>query len=152
MCPEVEEDHLSSCPVCGMALGVDFGELTAEADASRAQGHTVMQVAIDGRAAGLIGVADPIKQTTPDAIRELHAEGLDIVMLTGDNRVTAAVVARRLGIDRVETDVSPDQKVDIVRKLQAEGRIVAMAGDGINDAPAQAHVGIAMGTPARPRK
>ena len=130
------------------ALGVDFGDLAAAADAGRAEGHTVMHVAIDGQAAGLIGVADPIKQSTPEAIRDLHAEGLKIVMLTGDNRTTAQAVAAGLGIDRVEAEVSPDQKADIVKQLQADGGIVAMAGDGINDAPAlaQSHVGIAMGT------
>jgi len=131
-------------------LAVDFSALAAEAENGRAEGQTVMLVAIDGRAAGLVAVADPIKQSTPEAIRELHAEGMDIVMLTGDNRTTAQAVAKRLGIDRVEAEVSPDQKAEIVRKLQSEGRIVAMAGDGINDAPAlaQAHVGIAMGTGA----
>jgi Cu+-exporting ATPase len=131
-------------------LEIDFSTLAAEAEDGRAQGQTVMLVAIDGRAAGLVAVADPVKRSTPEAIRELHAEGMDIVMLTGDNRTTAQAVADRLGIDRVEAEVSPDQKADIVRKLQSEGRIVAMAGDGINDAPAlaQAHVGIAMGTGA----
>jgi Cu+-exporting ATPase len=107
-----------------------------------------MQVAIDGTAAGLIGVADPVKQSTAEAIGDLHKEGVKIVMLTGDNRTTAMAVADQLKIDRVEAEVSPDQKAEIVKKLQAEGHIVAMAGDGINDAPAlaQAHVGIAMGT------
>jgi Cu+-exporting ATPase len=107
-----------------------------------------MLVAIDGKAAGLISVADPVKQSTPEAIRDLHTEGVRIVMLTGDNLTTAQAVAGKLNIDRVEADVSPDQKADIVKKLQAEGNTVAMAGDGINDAPAlaQAHVGIAMGT------
>jgi len=130
------------------ALDIDFTEVNADADAGRTRGHTVMLVAIDGKAAGLIGVADPVKQSTPEAIRELHAEGIDIVMLTGDNHTTAKTVADKLGIDRVEAEVSPDQKADIVRQLQSEGRIVAVAGDGINDAPAlaQAHVGIAMGT------
>ncbi|MCP4472471.1 MAG: heavy metal translocating P-type ATPase [Gammaproteobacteria bacterium] len=130
------------------ALAADFEALGSAADAGRSQGQTVMQVAIDGVAAGLISVADPIKQSTPAAIRELHAEGIDIVMLTGDNRATAAVVAQQLEIDRVEAEVSPEQKADVVKALQAQGRIVAMAGDGINDAPAlaQAHVGIAMGT------
>jgi Cu+-exporting ATPase len=130
------------------ALGVDFGDLAAAADAGRAEGHTVMHVAIDGQAAGLIGVADPIKQSTPEAIRDLHAEGLKIVMLTGDNRTTAQAVAAGLGIDRVEAEVSPDQKAENVKQLQADGGIIAMAGDGINDAPAlaQSHVGIAMGT------
>ena len=107
-----------------------------------------MFVAIDGQAAGLIGVADPVKDTTPEAIRDLHAEGVKVVMLTGDSRTTAEAVANRLGIDRVEAEVLPEQKAEIVSRLQAEGRIVAMAGDGINDAPAlaRAHVGIAMGT------
>ena len=130
------------------ALAVDAQQLSTEADAARAEGQTVMLVAIDGKAAGLISVADPIKQSTPEAIRDLHAEGVRIVMLTGDNLTTAQAVAGKLNIDRVEADVSPDQKADIVKKLQAEGNTVAMAGDGINDAPAlaQAHVGIAMGT------
>ena len=107
-----------------------------------------MLVAIDGKAAGLISVADPIKESTTEAIRELHAEGVSIVMLTGDNRVTAEAVAKKLGIDRIEADVSPEQKADIVKQLQAAGKKVAMAGDGINDAPAlaQADVGIAMGS------
>jgi Cu+-exporting ATPase len=107
-----------------------------------------MYLAIDGKAAGLIGVADPLKATTPEAIRGLHAEGLRVVMLTGDTRKTAQAVAGQLGIDRIEAEVLPDQKAAVVRRLQAEGRVVAMAGDGINDAPvlAQAQVGIAMGT------
>ncbi|MEE8495283.1 MAG: HAD-IC family P-type ATPase, partial [Xanthomonadales bacterium] len=112
------------------------------------EGQTVMLLAIDGKAAGLIGVADPIKESTPQAIADLHREGLKVVMLTGDSRTTALAVAGQLDIDQVEAEVLPDQKVEMVKKLQAEGRIVAMAGDGINDAPAlaQAHVGIAMGT------
>ena len=107
-----------------------------------------MLVAIDGNAAGLIGVADPIKQSTPEAIRDLHAEGVKIVMLTGDNHTTARAVAEQLNIDQIEADVSPDQKAEMVKKLQTGGHVVAMAGDGINDAPAlaQAQVGIAMGT------
>jgi Cu+-exporting ATPase len=107
-----------------------------------------MFVAVDGTPAGLLGVADPIKETTPDAIRALHDEGIHLVMLTGDSRTTAQAVAGRLGIDEVIAEVLPDQKVAAVKRLQAEGRVVAMAGDGINDAPAlaQAHVGIAMGT------
>ena len=107
-----------------------------------------MFVVVDGKPAGLIGVADPIKETTPDAVKQLHAEGIRLVMLTGDSRTTAEAVARKLGIDEVVAEVLPDQKVEVVKKFQDAGRIVAMAGDGINDAPAlaQAHVGIAMGT------
>ncbi|OHD68792.1 MAG: copper-translocating P-type ATPase, partial [Spirochaetes bacterium RBG_16_49_21] len=130
------------------SLGIDAGDLPKQADNLRNQGQTVMFVGIDGRAAGLLGVADPIKESTPEAIRNLHAEGIEIVMLTGDSRTTAEAVASRLGIDRVQAEVLPDQKAAAVKQLQAEGRTVAMAGDGINDAPAlaQAHVGIAMGT------
>jgi Cu+-exporting ATPase len=129
-------------------LKVDLGELAAKAESLRADGQTVMFVAVDGKAAGLIGVADPIKETTPEAIRQLHEESIRIVMLTGDSRTTAEAVARKLNIDEVVAEVLPNQKVDAVKKFQAEGRIVAMAGDGINDAPAlaQAQVGIAMGT------
>lgn len=129
-------------------LHIDPGELPARAEALRGDGQTVMLLAIDGKAAGLIGVADPIKDSTVDAIRALHEEGVQIIMLTGDNRITAEAVARKLNIDRVEADVLPEQKASIVKQLQAQGRIVAMAGDGINDAPAlaQAQVGIAMGT------
>ena len=129
-------------------LGIDAGDLPQRAEAGRTEGQTVLFIAIDGRAAGMVGVADPVKDSTPQAIRDLHAEGVQVVMLTGDNRTTAHAVASKLHIDRVEAEVLPDQKAKIVRQLQAEGRIVAMAGDGINDAPAlaQAHVGIAMGT------
>ena len=129
-------------------LSVDPGNLPAQADADCQQGQTVMFVVIDGKAAGLIGVADPIKDSTHQAIADLHDAGVQVVMLTGDNRITAQAVADQLGIDRVEAEVMPDQKAEIVRRLQAEGRTVAMAGDGINDAPAlaQSHVGIAMGT------
>ncbi len=129
-------------------LSIDPGELPTEAESGRAKGQTVMFVTIDGKAAGMIGVADPIKASTPQAIRDLHAEGVKVVMLTGDNYTTAQAVADKLGIDRVEAEVLPDQKAEIVRRLQAEGHTVAMAGDGINDAPAlaQSHVGIAMGT------
>jgi Cu+-exporting ATPase len=129
-------------------LSVDPGDLSAQAETGREQGQTVMFVAIDGKAAGLIGVADSIKDSTPQAIVDLHDAGVQVVMLTGDNRITAQAVADKLGIDRVEAEVLPDQKAEIVRRLQAEGRTVAMAGDGINDAPAlaQSHVGIAMGT------
>src|SRR5574340_108140 len=129
-------------------LQIDAGGLPARAEALRGDGQTVMLLAIDGRAAGLIGVADPVKASTLDAIRALHEEGVRVIMLTGDNRSTAEAVAKKLGIDRVEAEVLPEQKAAIVKQLQAEGRIVAMAGDGINDAPAlaQAQVGIAMGT------
>ncbi len=129
-------------------LSVDPGPLAAQAEGLRADGQTVMFVAVDAHAAGLLAVADPIKSTTVEAIRQLHAEGLKIVMLTGDNRTTAQAVARQLGIDDVVADVLPDQKADAVKRLQADGRFVAMAGDGVNDAPAlaQAQVGIAMGT------
>ncbi len=128
--------------------GVDLGTLEPAADARRGEGQTVMFVAVDGRPAGLIGVADPIKESTKEAIDLLHAEGLRIVMLTGDNRVTAEAVASTLGLDAVEADVLPGRKQEIVERLQREGRSVAMAGDGINDAPALAasSVGIAMGT------
>ncbi len=130
------------------SLDIDAGTLPDQADSLRADGQTVMLLAIDARATGLIGVEDPIKPTTPEAIRDLHAEGLQVVMLTGDSRKTAESVAAKLGIDRVQAEVLPDQKAEVVKALQQEGRIVAMAGDGINDAPAlaQAHVGIAMGT------
>jgi Cu+-exporting ATPase len=129
-------------------LGIDPGELAPKAEAMRAEGQTVMFVAVDGKAAGLLGVADPIKPTTKQAIEELHREGVRIVMLTGDSRTTAQAVARKLGIDEVMAEVLPEQKAAAVKKLQAEGRVVAMAGDGINDGPAlaQAQVGIAMGT------
>ena len=124
--------------------------LTEIAEAMRADGQTAMFVAVDGKAAGVIGVADPIKATTPEAIRELHKEGIRVVMLTGDSRTTAAVVARKLGIDEVIAEVLPQDKGNQIRRLQEQGRFVAMAGDGINDAPAlaQAQVGIAMGTGA----
>ena len=129
-------------------LGIDPGALSQRAEALRADGETVMFVAVDGQPAGLVGVADPIKSSTPEAIRALHAEGVRIVMLTGDSRTTAQAVAGKLGIDEVMAEVLPDQKVEVVKRLQGEGRVVAMAGDGINDAPAlaQAQVGIAMGT------
>ncbi len=129
-------------------IGVDVGASVTQAEELRAEGQTVMFVALDGRLAGLIGVADPIKESTPEAIDALHREGIRIVMLTGDSRTTAAAVARTLAIDEVVAEVLPDQKVAVIKRLQAEGRFVAMAGDGINDAPAlaQAQVGIAMGT------
>jgi Cu+-exporting ATPase len=121
---------------------------TDRADALRRNGETVMFVAVEGAYAGLVGVADRIKDTTVEAIKALHEEGLRIVMLTGDSRVTAEAVARSVGIDTVEAEVLPEQKAAVVKRLQGEGRRVAMAGDGINDAPAlaQADVGIAMGT------
>ncbi|HVZ34673.1 MAG TPA: heavy metal translocating P-type ATPase, partial [Polyangiaceae bacterium] len=130
------------------SLAVDPGALAARAEELRADGQTVMFVAIDGRAAGLLGVADPIKESTPEAIRALHRDGIRIVMLTGDSATTAQAVAKKLGIDEVRAEVLPDQKAAQVKTLQAQGATVAMAGDGINDAPAlaQAHVGIAMGT------
>jgi Cu+-exporting ATPase len=129
-------------------LQIDTGDLPTRANALRGEGQTVMFLAVDGRAAGLIGVADPIKETTAEAIRFLHDEGIEIVMLTGDSRKTAEAVAATLNIDQVQAEVLPDQKASVVKDLQAEGRVVAMAGDGINDAPAlaQAQVGIAMGT------
>jgi Cu+-exporting ATPase len=129
-------------------LHIDAGDLPARAESLRSDGQTVMLLAIDGKAAGLIGVADPVKESTAEAIRALHEEGVQVIMLTGDNRTTADAVARKLGIDRVEAEVLPEQKVAIVKQLQTQGRFVAMAGDGINDAPAlaQAQVGIAMGT------
>ena len=129
-------------------LGLSAGEHATRADALRGEGQTVMFVVVDGALAGLIGVADPIKETTPDAIAQLHQEGVRIVMMTGDSRMTAEAVAKRLSIDEVLPDVLPSQKAAMVKRLQDDGRIVAMAGDGVNDAPAlaQAHVGIAMGT------
>ncbi len=130
------------------ARGVDVSPLTTHADSLRARGETVMLLAIDAAPAGLIGVADPIKASSGEALRALHKEGLHIVMLTGDSRSTATAVATALGVDEVIAEVLPDQKRDAIRRLQEAGRRVAMAGDGINDAPAlaQADVGIAMGT------
>ncbi|MGH8550553.1 MAG: copper-transporting P-type ATPase [Methylococcales bacterium] len=129
-------------------LGIAIAPLRDQAEQMRAEGQTVMYVALDETGAGLIGVADPIKDSTPEALKALHEAGIQVVMLTGDNRTTAEAVAKKLGIDRVEAEVLPEQKTEIIRQLQAAGRIVAMAGDGINDAPAlaQAQVGIAMGT------
>ena len=130
------------------ALGIAAGELTARAEGLRKEGNTVMLAAVDGQAAGLVGVADPIKETTPAAIKALREEGVRIVMLTGDSETTARAVAAKLGLDDVFAGVLPDQKAETVKALQGEGRVVGMAGDGINDAPAlaQAQVGIAMGT------
>ncbi len=129
-------------------LKIDSGALTSKAEEMRKDGKTVMFVAVGRKAAGLVGVADPVKDTTPEAVQKLHEEGIEIVMLTGDNRTTAEAVSRKLGLVEVVAEVLPDQKADAVKRLQAEGRFVAMAGDGINDAPAlaQAQVGIAMGT------
>jgi Cu+-exporting ATPase len=129
-------------------LGVVAHELHGPSEDLRRDGQTVMFVAVDGRAAGLLGVSDPVKPSTPEAIQMLQRDGVRIVMLTGDSRTTAQAVARKLGIKDVAAEVLPHEKVEVVRRLQAQGRIVAMAGDGINDAPAlaQAHVGIAMGT------
>lgn len=129
-------------------LHVDSGELADKAERLRGDGQTVMFLALDGKAAGLVGVADSIKDSTAEAIRLLKDDGVRLIMLTGDSRTTAQAVARKLGIDQVEAEVLPDQKSKIVQRLQEEGRTVAMAGDGVNDAPAlaQAQVGIAMGT------
>jgi Cu+-exporting ATPase len=129
-------------------ISVDSQSLVKRAEELRQQGQTVMLVAIDNRPAGLVGVADPIKASTPEAIGLLHAEGIRLVMLTGDNRTTAQAVASKLGIDDIQADVMPEKKAEVVKQLQSQGHVVAMAGDGVNDAPAlaQAQVGIAMGT------
>jgi P-type Cu+ transporter len=129
-------------------LGVDPSRLAEEAEKWRSDGQTVMFVVVDGRATGMVGVTDPIKQCSPEAVRLLRDDGIRIVMLTGDSRTTAEAVARKLEIEEVEAEVLPEQKSGVVKRLQSEGRVVAMAGDGINDAPAlaRAHVGIAMGT------
>jgi P-type Cu+ transporter len=129
-------------------LGIEAGKLAEQADALRQEGQTVMLVAVDGEGAGLLAVADPVKESTPGAIQGLHDYGIRVVMLTGDNQTTAEAVAKKLNIDEVMPEVLPDQKAEKVKELQGEGRFVAMAGDGINDAPAlaQAQVGIAMGT------
>jgi Cu+-exporting ATPase len=131
-------------------LGLVAGDLVEKANQGRDEGETVMFVAIDGVIAGLVSVADPVKETTPDALRALHALGLRIIMATGDNERTAKAVAARLGIDEIRADVLPEDKARIIRELQNGGARVAMAGDGVNDAPAlaQADVGIAMGTGA----
>jgi len=129
-------------------LHADAGTLATKAEAFRSEAQTAMFVLVDGKVAGLLAVADPIKETTPEAIRQLHADGIRIVMLTGDSRATAEAVAKKLQIDQIEAEVLPQEKAGVVKRLQAEGRFVAMAGDGINDAPAlaEAQVGIAMGT------
>ncbi|MEQ1846829.1 MAG: copper-translocating P-type ATPase, partial [Nitrospira sp.] len=130
------------------AQNIDTTTLNKQADELRLEGQTVMFVAVDGKLGGFISVTDPIKASTPDALKALHEAGITVVMLTGDNKTTANAVAKKLGIDRVEAEVLPEQKTKIVKQLQTEGHIVAMAGDGINDAPALAgaHIGIAMGT------
>ena len=146
---EVEGERVALGSILLMReMGIAAGEMEAKAESLRREGETVMFVAVEGKAAGLLGVADPVKATTPEAVRRLHDEGVRIVMLTGDNRLTAEAVARGLGIDEVVPEVLPDQKAEAVKRFQSEGRIVAMAGDGINDAPAlaQSQVGIAMGT------
>ncbi|HEY2009348.1 MAG TPA: HAD-IC family P-type ATPase, partial [Rhizomicrobium sp.] len=128
--------------------GVDTSATEDEAERQRGEGATVINMAVDGKLAGILAIADPVKQSTPEALRDLAAEGVKVIMLTGDNRTTAQAVARRLGIADVEAEVLPDQKSAVVTRLQKQGRIVAMAGDGVNDAPAlaAAEVGIAMGT------
>jgi Cu+-exporting ATPase len=129
-------------------LKIAPGELSARAEELRREGQTVMFVVLDGQVEGLIGVADPIKPSTPEAIRSLREENVKLVMVTGDNRTTAEAVARKLNLEAVEADVLPERKGEVVKCLQTGGRVVAMAGDGINDAPAlaAANVGIAMGT------
>ena len=130
------------------SLGIDTRTLNEQGERLRGDGATVINMAVDGQLAGLFAIADPVKPTTPDALKALAADGVRVIMLTGDNRTTANAVARLLGITDVEAEVLPDQKSAVVAKLQKAGRIVAMAGDGVNDAPAlaAADVGIAMGT------
>ena len=129
-------------------LGISFGDLEAKADDFRKDGQTVMFLARDKKVLGFLGVSDSIKASTPEAIALLHKEGLKLIMVTGDNQITAEAVAKKLGIDEVRAGVLPEQKGEIVKELQTQGRCVAMAGDGVNDAPAlaQADVGVAMGT------
>jgi len=129
-------------------LKLSPGPAADRAEAMRVDGQTVMFVVVDRRLAGLVGVADPVKETTREAIEALHRDGIKVVMLTGDNRTTAEAVAKAVGIDRIEADVLPGEKAAVVKRLQGAGERVAMAGDGVNDAPAlaQADVGIAMGT------
>lgn len=129
-----------------LSEGVAADLLSAEADRLRADGATAVFVSVNGQVAGILAIADPIKASTPEAIKALRDEGIDVVMLTGDNRVTADAIGRRLGIEHIEADVLPHQKSDIVKRLRAEGHVVAMAGDGVNDAPAlaAADVGLAM--------
>jgi Cu+-exporting ATPase len=129
-------------------LGLEPGDLVSRSEGLRRDGQTVVFVVIDGRPAGLLGISDPIKESAPAAVEDLRREGMRVIMLTGDNRTTAEAVARKLKVDEIRAEVLPDQKAAEIKRLQAEGRVVAMAGDGINDAPAlaQADVGIAMGT------
>jgi Cu+-exporting ATPase len=129
-------------------LNIDTSALTDEAERLRCDGATAIFLGVNGKPAGVIAIADPVKATTPEALKALAADGIRVVMLTGDNRTTALAVAKRLGITEVEAEVLPDQKSAVIEKLRAEGRVVAMAGDGVNDAPAlaAAEVGIAMGT------
>jgi len=129
-------------------LGIEPGDLARRAEEFRKDGQSVMLIAVDGRAAGLLAVADPIKPSAVGALTALHRDGMRTVMLTGDSRTTAEAVGRKLGIGEIAAEVLPDQKAAVVRDLQSKGRVVAMAGDGINDAPAlaQAQIGIAMGT------
>jgi len=131
-----------------LAIGTAKEEFSATLQKMRAEGQTAIFVVLGNEVAGLIGIADPIKPSTPAAIQTLRKDGVRVVMITGDNRITAQAVAQRLGIDEFEAEVLPEGKSEVVRKLQEQGRVVAMAGDGINDAPAlaQANVGIAMGT------
>jgi Cu+-exporting ATPase len=128
--------------------GISVDGFGARAERLRSEGSTTIFVAINGKAAGLIGIADPIKATAPGALADLKSEGVRVIMLTGDNRATAEAVARKLGLSDVEAEVLPEQKSDVVTRLRSQGRVVAMAGDGVNDAPAlaAADVGIAMGT------
>jgi P-type Cu+ transporter len=135
-------------PALFVSLGIDAAELTGRAEGRRADGQGVVLVAVDGEAVGLVAVADPVKESAVGALEALHGDAIRTVMLTGDNRMTAEAVGRKLGLDEIAAEVLPDQKAAVVKKLQGRGRIVAMAGDGINDAPAlaQAQVGIAMGT------
>jgi Cu+-exporting ATPase len=130
------------------SLGIDPAPLSEQAERLRGDGATVINIAVDGRLAGLFAIADPVKPSAPEALKALAAEGIKVMMLTGDNRTTATAVARKLGISDVEAEVLPDQKIAVVTRLQKARRIVAMAGDGVNDAPAlaAADVGIAMGT------
>jgi Cu+-exporting ATPase len=129
-------------------LGIALSDLATRAETLRSEGATALYLAVDNQPGGVIAVADPVKQTTPDALAALRADGIRIVMLTGDNRTTAEAVARRLGITEVEADVLPEDKHRIVSRLRQEGHVVAMAGDGVNDAPAlaAADIGVAMGT------